>query len=55
MTTLDRPTFDLEPKLEPVRPSVPRLPQGELFARLMLRQLPVMKHGPEDDAPLTLH
>ena len=33
--------------------------QGELFARLALRQLPIMKQGPEDEfvftPPPTLH
>ena len=56
MASRDR--FTLEPIVEthtrPTRHEV----QGELFARLALRPLPVMKEGPEDawlDTGPTLH
>lgn len=44
MATHDR--FPLEPVVEPIRTEPAN--QGELFARIALRQLPLMKEGPED-------
>jgi hypothetical protein len=41
-----------EPQLKTI-PAGEAAPQGELFARLALRQLPIMKYGPEDEAILT--
>lgn len=48
MATRDRYQSEPELMLEPVVPSKPVVTQGELFARLALRPLPVMKFGPED-------
>lgn len=46
MASRDR--YTLEPIVEPILPT-PRVDnQGELFARLALRPLPLMKEGPED-------
>lgn len=57
MASRDR--FPQEPQLEPITLTAPKAAsQGELFARLSLRQLPIMKEGPEDlwiDANPTLH
>lgn len=58
MATHDR--YILEPtlELEPVTPTPKRDMQGELFARIALRQLPVFKSGPEDEwqyTPTKLH
>ncbi len=45
MASHDR--YDLEPIVETHSAPTPQ-PQGELFARLALRALPLMKEGPED-------
>lgn len=46
MASRDR--FHLEPLLEPITVTPRDSSQGELFARLALRALPLMKEGPED-------
>ena len=47
----NRDRFPLEPILEPANlANTRRDTQGELFARLALRQLPIMKWGAEDEA-----
>lgn len=46
MARLDR--FTLEPIVETQAPKPRHEVQGELFARLALRPLPLMKEGPED-------
>lgn len=46
MASRDR--FTLEPQLEPITVTPRDHSQGELFARLALRALPLMKEGPED-------
>lgn len=51
MASRDR--FTLEPLVEPITVTPRREPQGELFARLALRALPLMKEGPEDVALYT--
>lgn len=54
MATHDR--FPLEPVVETLSLDSDR--QGELFARIALRRLPLMKEGPEDawiDTGRTLH
>jgi hypothetical protein len=59
MASRDR--FSLEPLLEPITPSAPDRSQGELFARLALRALPIMKGADEDfwilheSTPRTIH
>jgi hypothetical protein len=58
MASRDR--FPLEPRLEPVEVTPSSHHQGELFARLALRQLPLMKGTPEDfwvlpDTTPTMH
>lgn len=56
----NRDRFPFEPIVEPAIATTPaRDTQGELFARIALRQLPIMKYGPEDvleiPASPTLH
>lgn len=54
----NRDRFTLEPRLEPISVTPRDTSQGELFARLALRALPLMKEGPEDAlifAERTLH
>lgn len=46
MASRDR--FPLEPLVEPITMTPRDASQGELFARLALRALPLMKEGPED-------
>lgn len=46
MASRDR--YTNEPLLEPITPTPRDTSQGELFARLALRALPLMKEGPED-------
>ena len=56
MARLDR--YTLEPIAETHAPKPRHEAQGELFARLALRPLPLMKEGPEDawiDTGPTLH
>jgi hypothetical protein len=49
MATMDRYTLPLQTVTE-AAPRRAASPQGELFARLAQRQLPVMKWGVEDEA-----
>lgn len=55
----NRDRYPLEPVLETHTARSVHEPQGELFARLALRQLPIMKYGPEDlldlPTPPTIH
>jgi len=46
MASRDR--YLLEPIVETITPTARETAQGELFARLALRPLPLMKEGPED-------
>lgn len=44
----NRDRYQLAPIVETITPTPRTDAQGELFARLALRPLPLMKEGPED-------